>query len=203
MRNKQTSTGLLSNWAIGNLIAVTAILGLGIIIAYRINDVELDNQMWARYALVLLTLGTLGAISVWNQIKKDKIDPLHLLLTLGVLFGIQTLLGIAGRLQISETEQGLYYIFAAVTEELFFRGFILTPVKDFELGPIKIGALIVSAAMFSLLHFNYWSDTMMLVIVFVSGLVLGVLYLQFKSLTVCILAHLLLNAIIAGQLLYL
>ena len=202
MRNKQPEEkSILAKLAIGNIIAIMAIVGLAIIILYRMNDSDTFNQMWARYSTVLCVLGTIGAIAVWNQLKKDKIDGLSLLITLIVLFGVQFLLGIFGKLQISETEQGLYYVFAAVTEELFFRGFILTPVKDSSIH-LKIGALFVSGAVFAILHFNYYGDWIMLSIVFISGCILGIVYLQFKSLTVCILAHLILNAIIAFNLLY-
>lgn len=73
-------------------------------------------------------------------------------------------------------------IIAPVIEEILMRGFILGGLKD-SYG-ISI-ALLISAALFALLHFNMVQTLS----AFICGIILGILFLKTDSILSCILAH--------------
>jgi len=73
-------------------------------------------------------------------------------------------------------------VIAPIAEEALMRGFLLSGLRD---GYGTAGALLISAAVFALLHFNAVQTLSALV----CGFILGLLYLQTGSLLCCILAH--------------
>jgi membrane protease YdiL (CAAX protease family) len=79
-------------------------------------------------------------------------------------------------------------LIAPIAEELLMRGYVLTGLHN-EYG-IK-AALLISTALFALLHFNF-VQTLSAVI---CGLVIGILYINTGSLFCCIFAHALYNFI--------
>ena len=79
-------------------------------------------------------------------------------------------------------------ILAPICEELLMRGFILAGLES-AYGALP--ALLISAAIFALLHFNMLQTLSALI----CGLALGVLYLKTRSVLCCILAHGVYNAI--------
>ncbi len=79
-------------------------------------------------------------------------------------------------------------ILAPVIEEIIMRGFVLGGLKDTSGSVI---ALLISAAIFALFHFNMPQTVSGLI----AGLVLGVLYLKTGSLLCCMVAHCGYNAI--------
>lgn len=79
-------------------------------------------------------------------------------------------------------------VLAPVVEEALMRGFVLCGLQS-TVG--AAGALLLSAALFALLHFNMVQTLS----AFLCGLVLGLLYLYTGSLFCCILAHCEYNAI--------
>lgn len=101
-----------------------------------------------------------------------------------------------------------YIIFASVCEELFFRGFILGGfiyiAKGFRknwllFGLILSAGLVTAAFFFAYSHQNYADDIGLLVVVFLSGCVLGLSYIIKKDITIPIFAHFLLNGYVALQ----
>lgn len=88
---------------------------------------------------------------------------------------------------------GLSVVFLpGICEELFFRGFILTGMYV-HAGPKR--ALVLSAALFALAHFNPWQFPAL----FTMGLLFGVLVYWTHSIYPAILAHCINNALsIAG-----
>ena len=77
-------------------------------------------------------------------------------------------------------------ILVPIVEELFFRGFIL---KSFLKRYSPIYAILLSSLLFALHH----KDPENLVFYFLLGIVFGILYNTRKSLSICILAHIILN----------
>lgn len=75
-----------------------------------------------------------------------------------------------------------FCILAPVIEEILMRGFLL---GGLSVSYGKSSALLVSSALFALLHFSLAQ----IVPAFVSGIILGLLYLNTGSLFSCILAH--------------
>jgi membrane protease YdiL (CAAX protease family) len=91
-----------------------------------------------------------------------------------------------GALRISSVV--LIVLWAPLSEELFFRGFLLQGVAA-GMGPWV--AAVVSALLFSVSH----GSPVLLVPVFVSGLLLAWLFFRTRSLNACITAHALQNAL--------
>ncbi|MFN3974311.1 MAG: lysostaphin resistance A-like protein [Dehalococcoidia bacterium] len=83
---------------------------------------------------------------------------------------------------------GIVVVLAPLAEEVFFRGFLLTGLSH-RFTPS--GALVVSSALFAVLH----GAVGLMVPVFFAGLVLGLLYLRSGSLLVPWMAHALQNAL--------
>ena len=96
------------------------------------------------------------------------------------IFGDSTLaLGLAGVLMI---------IVAPLTEELFFRGFVLQGlVKDLG-API---AAIATALVFATFHLQFGS----FIPIFILGLILSILFLQTRSIWACIWFHVINNSV--------
>ena len=78
-------------------------------------------------------------------------------------------------------------VIAPVVEEVLMRGFLLSGLRD----GYGTAALLVSATVFALLHFNAVQTLSALV----CGLALGLLYLHTGSILCCILAHFGYNAV--------
>ena len=84
---------------------------------------------------------------------------------------------------------------AVVIEEIVFRGYLL----NFYLNYGKAVAVLVSSLLFLLIHFPGWwilethpslaSWITTSGNIFILGIILGILFLRFKSLWVCILVH--------------
>ncbi len=86
-------------------------------------------------------------------------------------------------------------IVTPITEELFFRGFVLTGLVP-RLG--AFGAIVCSALVFSLFHLSVAT----LIPVFMTGLLLGWLYYHTRSLLPGILAHAGQNALVVAIAVY-
>ena len=81
-------------------------------------------------------------------------------------------------------------VIAPILEEIFFRGLILQSLQRYN----KNLAIFASALLFSLLHLNLAQS----VPAFFSGLIFGYLAIQYRSLSLPILVHMLNNAISFG-----
>ena len=75
-----------------------------------------------------------------------------------------------------------YSLFPAVTEELFFRGIILRRLRGNYPGG---KALAVSSLLFGLMHLNPWQA----LLAGIAGLFLGWIYMEFKSIWLCMFVH--------------
>lgn len=86
-------------------------------------------------------------------------------------------------------------IIAPVIEEILMRGFVLGGLKN-SYG--VVWALLLSALLFSILHFNMVQTLS----AFVCGIILGLLYLKTNSIPCCILAHCGYNVISYATMIY-
>ena len=73
-------------------------------------------------------------------------------------------------------------VIAPFIEEILMRGFVLGGLKN-TYG--AAAALVISAALFALLHFNMVQTLS----AFICGIILGILYLKTESLLCCMVAH--------------
>ena len=88
--------------------------------------------------------------------------------------------------------KGLYLgLLAGVSEELFFRGFIGTFMR--LISPNLIMALVPSAAIFALFHYFAYHELMAFVVLFVLGIILGLIHEFTNDIGAPMLAHVLNN----------
>ena len=74
---------------------------------------------------------------------------------------------------------------APIVEELLFRGFLFSQLKNTRLG--INGSIVLTSLIWTSIHFQY--DLLLLIPVFFLGLLLGYLFHKFKSLYLVIIVH--------------
>jgi len=118
---------------------------------------------------------------------------LFLLVTQTLIFKIQP--STVALSTIPETK--LFYVTAAVSEELFFRYYIQTKLEQ-SLPYIKTLSIPVTSLLFTVYHFAvYGTNIYLLYAVFFSSLILCSIYYLTKRLSVPIIVHMLANLIAA------
>ena len=149
----------------GNL-GVPGIVGVGILGGLIVTSV--------------CTLQLYTGITVWQWLDPEHVMPVH-----AALMALKnSVWGPWGAVQL--------FVFAVVVaplaEELFFRGLVLQTVWRYTRHAWL--AIVVSAALFGLIHFPQPQDVLPLCTM---GIMLGYIRLRTRSLTACILVHALFN----------
>lgn len=217
----ETSTHtILSYWFCVLAVGFQFSLGIQYIDEY-FGQMCIVEGMMGLSGLLLLDLLHTGKMSIYPKPFK-KIHPntfFRFAITFGVIVAIQFLFQIVPL--ITREEMALATVFCSVCEEYFFRGMLLeipfrvgeksknkfivwrySPEKkkpNKEMSYIELGAIVLSASIFSSVHINYYSQPSLLLMVFVGGLWLGLVYWFNKDLTSVILSHFLLNIIFVAQ----
>ncbi len=197
------------------LISIIGMLFIGF---RHFDDIDELGQLWGRFALLLAGLGIVAFIGIeivqsmrtgepgfkfppQNRpaVFQDFADTVLLFVFIIV---VQIIIVII-RLAITDVEKGLYYIFAAVIEECFFRGFIISLFlfEDFEEpNPIRSwSAVLFSSVFFAILHTHFYDQLDKLLGVFLAGIVFGWFFIVRRSLTANIGGHFLNNSVTAFQ----
>jgi len=142
-------------------------------------------------------------LQITEQKKKWWFYPLAivslLLITTIIMYLIVLIkhkIGIQNNTKIEETlytllceNKGLMLltcITAGVTEELLFRGYILSRIKI--LFKSDVLAVIISALLFGLAHFAY-GDFNRMFFPFIIGLIFGTYYVKYRNISVLIICH--------------
>jgi uncharacterized protein len=123
-------------------------------------------------ALLGILVGLVTVSSLIGNFSTQSVNP-QFMINIYNSAGVPALLWIA------------IVIFAPIFEESFFRGFILTGLKETKLG--VNGAVLLTAVAFAALHIQY--DIFGMINVLVLGIVLGVIRLQTRSLWSSIFFH--------------
>lgn len=189
---------------------------MGILFLSNVRNV--DDLAWVKFTVYMMLFGIAGIFGPQityqqplfpkrelNQFKKLDWDTgLRCIIITVVCELTQIIVAKATAYSFTIEEQALYYIFAAVVEEAFFRvlimGAVLRLKDDLNTGII---AIILQDAAFVALHQNYYSNLPMLISVAMGGLVLGIFYYIWRDATANILAHFLINLIAVKNLLVL
>jgi membrane protease YdiL (CAAX protease family) len=108
-------------------------------------------------------------------------------------------------------EIALAIVFCSISEEVFFRGFLIGMTIKFSKNVDKnnpilkyliiAAGIMLSSIFFTLIHINYYDNIALLATIFVCGLVLAIAYLISDDLMAVIIGHFILNAIVSFQLL--
>jgi membrane protease YdiL (CAAX protease family) len=193
-----------------------------------------EDAGWAQYAVymtIFAVVGFMGTQLIYGEPPLPKrFAPIDLntgvKAVLILAAAMATQIAVQTALSLSITEQAMYFVFAAVCEEIFFRvlilsvGFKVIPkaeelwfkaersaskadayrLKGEVLGRM-LGFLVLQAVLFAAIHQNYYENLPMLLSVLIGGLVLGVFFVWWRNPTANILAHFLLNIIAVQNLL--
>lgn len=108
-----------------------------------------------------------------------------------VLTGNATVVSWQPYLTISALKYLIVFIFVGISEELFYRGFIVTSLRTFNSKPFVI---IISSIIFSLVHiFNNEFNLMSFLNIILIGVVFAYMFIELKSLWMPIGFHILWN----------
>lgn len=113
-----------------------------------------------------------------------------------MLFGVRD--NVAMVKKVTETLKGhpmmIFFVAltAGVTEELIFRGYLLT--RMMQLFKNNIAAIVVSSLLFSSLHYKYGSYRE-LIFTFLIGIVFSIYYIKYRNIKPIIIAHFLIDFI--------
>jgi hypothetical protein len=113
-----------------------------------------------------------------------------------ILFGIRDDLSVIKML--ARILKGHYWLTvfvaftAGVTEELIFRGYILTRLLQLTKNPVV--AIVISSLMFSAMHYKY-NSLHELIFAFLIGIIFSVYYLKYKNIRSIFLVHFLIDLI--------
>ena len=170
---------------------------------------------WAHFAPMLAAMVTIGYVILrlrygdspfptkrgrrwdWATNKPDPKLAMHTGIIFVTLLTIQVVGGQLAKLTFTAGEQAMFFAFAPISEEIFWRGLLISVLLLLGKGLlVKSFAVIVTAMGFALTHQSYWSDWTAMFVVIASGLALGIFYVQWEDLTASILAHFLVNVFI-------
>jgi len=196
---------------------ILTLLAIGVMVYVGLRNI---GESWGVYALIQAGLGFFGytflqmftgqgfipkeypnfdsdtVIIIGNQPIKQKYYKTFIMATLfGLAIIIVGQLILQRRLSISTTDQALYFLFASVCEELFFRGLIIELLTVVDTIITRIIAIGVSAVTFVIVHVNYYGNDIAVWSVAIMGVVLATDYTIFRNITAVIIIHFIINII--------
>ncbi len=139
--------------------------------------------------------GLSGISGAWNY----KHTLAHWFIISLVVLVIQKLITQLGAvISVNQTELFFYYIFGAISEELFYRGFLFRGIlgNKNSIARLVLGT-IISTGLFIPIHVSYWNDPLKLTIVTASGVLLCLFYWAWKDLLANVAGHATINFIVA------
>lgn len=196
-----------SNNSITRLAFILIMLSMGIMLLIGLRNLDSDWGTFALFQSILCAFGYAGYCIIKNKkIIPEAFTPVEFETVSRTLIifiaAIVTQLVTQYTFTISQTEEALYYVFASVCEEVFFRLFLISAiVKLSDTTYMKLTAVVFQAVLFAAFHVNYYNDLSALVGVLFGGVILGIFYVSYYDITANIMAHFILNMIAAGQLL--
>jgi len=191
------------------LIAIAAGIMLYLYLIHK--DIPGD-EAWSKYALMMSIFALVGYFMTQTFNRQHffpknpnefKTMDLNTGMKAAIIFAASLVTQIISNaaFTFSTDEQALYFVFAAVCEEVFFRVFLISFFLTF-LPPLTgneskfqevwraFPAILIQAVMFAAIHQNYYNNIPMLISVGIGGFILGIFYVVWQDATANILAHL-------------
>jgi len=161
--------------------------------------------VWYKLVNKYSTLQIVSAL----RLKKEKLDMsiVYGIITAAVMFGVVICIGgllsvlgfdLENASNIQDIEQlfslpatFILIIFQPITEEIFYRGFLLEKIEKMSSAPI---AIIITSILFGLAHLTA-GNIYPAILTGIAGAVLGIVVIKKQNLTVAIIAHILFNIV--------
>lgn len=175
--------------------------------AKYIGSDRLVERQWAMFAFLHMTYALVGGVVApmlfTGSIKPTaRLDPMTFLKAGVIFISIIFYQKFIFSLSITGTDRMFYHIFSAVSEETFYRGFLINAIERVliqKLGKIAVWiGVVLSGLLFAAGHVSYWGDPVKMLIVLGAGLILGMFYVIWRDLTANIAGHLFNNLISSG-----
>jgi membrane protease YdiL (CAAX protease family) len=214
MRSVQPVTGALSptrdaarhrpRWAVVEILLATAVvvrdvfLPTLVLLALAAGSVVARRQPWReglrslgfhRVPAPWRMTGQVLAITIgWTALQLGLFMPVLEHLT-GSRQDVSQFARLEGNLPLLLTMLALSWTLAALGEEVAFRGYLFTRLREAlpDARAATIGALVASALLFGLIHTE--QGTIGVALTFLDALLLGTLRLSFRTLWAPVLAH--------------
>jgi membrane protease YdiL (CAAX protease family) len=141
------------------------------------------------------TNGLSGMRGQWDPV----VTGVHFLAIMITVLVVQKLITQLGSfLSVNQVELFFYYIFGAISEELFFRGFLFRIILGNKNNLLRlIAGAVISSICFAAIHIGYYASITKMAIVFASGIILCIYYWHWKDLLANVVAHAIINLIVA------
>jgi len=194
------------------ITAVAIMFYLGI---RHFQDIDEFGRSWGQYALGHACMGLVGMVGIRLNGKRNgifpkfrKINIASTLITMTSMIIILTVVQVISArvvLEVTATEEALYSVFSAVTEELFFRAticyvlvhpvfgddlygqgnFLKGGLKKKQKGNpavviVKLAVSIVAGVIFGISHTNYYGTTMIYAVT-IGGVIMCLWFSFFNS----------------------
>lgn len=181
---------------------------------------------YANYSILLLILGIFGFTGAFMLNKEGifVLNDYYLKSVNGALKFITSVVGLllamgflmltlraTFRFALEAIDLYLYYLAAAVIEELFFRFFLISLVMRVRIqllppviskGISAILALFISSTIFMIAHWEvYGHSGELMTAMFIGGIIFGLFFIIMKDITINMVAHLIINLLNVGTLL--
>ncbi len=197
------------------LFAFLFLFTFSFFLLYDINTYSIQIIILGFIECGFVFIGIFFFISNFYRITyKEKLENLFQKNSVYTLYGLLILFGgsmlitfMTGNYELPSTISiiNLLITFSAISEEMFFRGFLITSFnkiyqlfknneKKMWLKYIYIVLIIVfTSYLFTIIHVNRYEEISFLIELFAIGVLFGTYYWITKDLTACIMAHLLRN----------
>lgn len=162
------------------------------------------NFKYRIHVLILICLVTTFIIifEKWSLndlgIRIDNIKEGLIPYTLFTIIGIICLIIVARILKKKPEEKfykQLHFIFGfvilSILQEFLFRGFLIVKLSSFINLPVLI--IFINAILFTVMHFIYFNEKSVLILLFFSGIFFAYLYLNYPNLILISVSHSILN----------
>lgn len=194
------------------------LLGIGIMLYIGTKYINSSDELsvsFAEYSFLLAGFGIMGFFVIDYFDNREinlkpkmfnEFDTTKFIMVTGALFFISVVIDFVMKLTIryalTDLDQVLYYVFAGVCEEAFFRACIINGIIGLTTKKgekpsflIIITALIISSVSFMACHLTvYGSNMPMLMSTLFGGFILGIFYLVFRDIGANMSAHSIKNA---------
>jgi len=197
------------------VLGITAIAVMFYLGIRHFQDVDTYGRSWGRYALGHACMGLVGMVGIRLTSKQNGLFPKFRKINIGssiitmatmlILLTIIQVISAKVVLEVTATEEALYSVFSAVTEELFFRATIcyvlVFPIfredlysqgnilkgnlkKKGKRNPaviiVKFSVSVLAGVLFGISHKNYYG-TSMIYAVTISGVIMCLWFSFFSA----------------------